>query len=55
MFNKFVTLNKRDDQWLGYAEFMKKRETRKIITAFNKKPKNGIKMLMELFDNKDER
>jgi len=29
---------------------MKKREVRRIITAFNKKPKNGIKMLLSLFE-----
>ena len=47
---RFVTRKERDDDWSGYAEFNKKRETRKIITAFNKKPANGIKMLLKLFE-----
>jgi hypothetical protein len=32
---------------------MKKREVRKIITAFNKKPAKGIKALLSIFEESE--
>ena len=49
IMERFVTKKIRDDHWKGYAEFKKKREVRKIITAFNKKPAKGIQQLLKLF------
>lgn len=49
LMNRIVQRNQRDDNWQGYGEFMKKREARKIITNFNKKPAKGINALQNLF------
>lgn len=50
LMNRIVTRGIRNDHWKGYGEFMKKRQTRSIITSFNKKPANGIKMLQKLLN-----
>ena len=49
IMQRFVTNEIRDDHWKGFSEFKKKKEVRNFITAFNKKPKKGMKILLDLF------
>jgi hypothetical protein len=48
---KYVESNERVQHWPFAAECTKKRELKKAITLFNKKPLKGIAYFKKIFDN----
>jgi hypothetical protein len=48
---KYVERSERVEHWPYAAECVKKRELKKVITLFNKKPLKGIAYFKKIFDN----
>lgn len=50
LVHRYIGRGHRNEEWALAGECLKKRELKRAIALFNKKPNNGIKYLKKLFE-----